>query len=133
MSSTPKVKVSFYWDDEIINDGNTVYYNCPPKHNAKYPINVRYHKFISSIYKRMGINSTDYNLIIVGKYPTSFLSQGQVNFGEWNINNDESLTDFLRVPNDYIDQIKLTILEIYVKKEPKISQQRSPLSVDVHP
>ncbi|KAG5628172.1 hypothetical protein H5410_013390 [Solanum commersonii] len=26
----------------------------------------------------MSINSTDYNLIIVGKYPTSFLSQGQV-------------------------------------------------------
>uniref|UniRef100_M1D867 Epidermal patterning factor-like protein n=1 Tax=Solanum tuberosum TaxID=4113 RepID=M1D867_SOLTU len=69
----------------------------------------------------------------VGKYPTSFLSQGQVNFGEWIIYNDESLTDFLRVPNDYIDQIKLTILEIYVRKEPKTSQQRSPLSVDVHP
>ena len=58
MSSTPKVKVLFYWNDEIIHDGNIVYYNCPPKHNAKYPINVRYHKFISSIYKRMGINST---------------------------------------------------------------------------
>ena len=133
MSSKPKVRVSIYWDGEIIHDGNTVYYNCPPKHNAKYSINVRYHKFLSSIYKRMGINSTDYNLIIVGKYPTSFLSQGQVNFGEWIIYNDESLTDFLRVPNDYIDQIKLTILEIYVRKEPKTSQQRSPLSVDVHP
>ncbi|KAG5614742.1 hypothetical protein H5410_014566 [Solanum commersonii] len=81
----------------------------------------------------MGINNTDYNLIIVGKYPTSFLSQGQVNFGEWIIYNDELLTDFLRVPNDYIDQIKLTILEIYVRKEPKTSQQRSPLSVDIHP
>ncbi|KAH0634172.1 hypothetical protein KY285_034885 [Solanum tuberosum] len=44
----------------------------------------------------------------------------------------ESLTNFVRVPNDYIDQIKLTILEIYVRKEPKTSQQRSPLSVDVH-
>ena len=44
-----------------------------------------------------------------------------------------SLTDFLRVPNDYIDQIKSTILGIYVRKEPKISQQRSPLSVDVNP
>ncbi|KAG5587936.1 hypothetical protein H5410_048370 [Solanum commersonii] len=44
----------------------------------------------------------------------------------------ESLTNFLRVPNDYIDQIKLAILEIYVRKEPKTSQQRSPLSVDVH-
>ncbi|KAG5622218.1 hypothetical protein H5410_007436, partial [Solanum commersonii] len=81
----------------------------------------------------MGINSTVYNLIIVGKYPTSFLSQGQVNFGEWIIYNDESLTDFLRVPDDYIDQIKLTILEIYVRKEPKTSQQYSPLSVDEHP
>ena len=81
----------------------------------------------------MSINSTDYNLIIVRKYSTSFLSQGQVNFGEWIIYNDESLTEFLRVPNDYIDQIKLTVLEIYVRKEPKISQQRSPLSVDVHP
>ncbi|KAG5626419.1 hypothetical protein H5410_011637 [Solanum commersonii] len=81
----------------------------------------------------MGINSTVYNLIIVGKYPTSFLSQGQVNFGEWIIYNDESLTDFLRVPDDYIDQIKLTILEIYVRKEPKTSQQRSPLSIDEHP
>ena len=39
----------------------------------------------------------------------------------------------MRVPNDYIDQIKLTILEIYVRKEPKISQQRSHLSVDVNP
>ncbi|KAG5620538.1 hypothetical protein H5410_005756 [Solanum commersonii] len=38
-----------------------------------------------------------------------------------------------KVPNDYVDQIKLTILEIYVRKEPKISQQRSPLSVNVHP
>ncbi|KAG5604232.1 hypothetical protein H5410_025724, partial [Solanum commersonii] len=57
----------------------------------------------------------------------------QVNFGEWIIYNDKSFTDFLRVPNDYIDQIKLTILEIYVRKEPKTSQQRSPLSVDVHP
>ena len=133
MSSKSKVSVSIYWDGKITHDGNTVYYNCPPKHNAKYSINVRYHKFLSSIYKRMGINSTDYNLIIVGKYPISFLSQGQVNFGEWIIYNDESLTDFLRVPNDYIDQIKLTILEIYVRKEPKTSQQRSPLSVDVHP
>ncbi|KAG5599302.1 hypothetical protein H5410_030672 [Solanum commersonii] len=81
----------------------------------------------------MGINSVGYNLIIVGKYPTSFLSQGQVSFGEWIIYNNESLTDFLRVPNDYIDQIKLTTHEIYVMKEPKTSQQRSPLSVDVHP
>ncbi|KAG5623789.1 hypothetical protein H5410_009007 [Solanum commersonii] len=81
----------------------------------------------------MGINSIVYNLIVVEKYPTSFLSQGQVNFEEWIIYNDESLTDFLRVPDDYIDQIKLTILEIYVRKKPKTSQQRSPLSVDVHP
>ena len=81
-----------------------------------------------------GYKQYDYNLIIAGKYPTSFLSQGQVNFGEWIIYNDESLTDFLRVPNDYIDQIKLTVLEIYVRKEPKISQQRSHLSVvDVNP
>ena len=72
-------------------------------------------------------------MIIAGKYPASFLSQGLVNFREWIIYNDESLTDFLRVPNDYIDQIKSTILGIYVMKEPKISQQRSPLSVDVHP
>ncbi|KAG5614286.1 hypothetical protein H5410_014110, partial [Solanum commersonii] len=72
------------------------------------------------------INSIDYNLIIVEKYPTSFLSQGQVTFGEWIIYNDKSLTDFLRVPNDYVDQIKLTILEIYVRKEPKTSQQCSP-------
>ena len=81
----------------------------------------------------MSINSTVYNLIIVVKYPTSFLSQGQVNFGEWIIYNDESLTDFLRIPNDYINQIKLTILEIYVRKETKTSQQRSPLLVNVHP
>ena len=79
-----------------------------------------------------GYKQYDYNLIIAKKYPTSFLSQGQVNFGEWIIYNDESLTNFLRVPNDYIDQIKSTILGIYVSKEPKISQQRSPLSVDVH-
>ena len=39
MSSTPTVKVSIYWDDEIIHDRNTIYYNYPPKHNAKYPIN----------------------------------------------------------------------------------------------
>ena len=58
ISFTPKVNVSIYWDGEIIHDGNIIYYNCPPKHNAKYPINVRYHKFILSIYKRMGINST---------------------------------------------------------------------------
>ncbi|KAG5621715.1 hypothetical protein H5410_006933 [Solanum commersonii] len=119
MSSKPKVRVSIYWDGEVIHDGNIVYYNCPPKHNAKYSINVRYHKFLSSIYRRISINSTNYSLIIVRKYPISFLSQGQVNFGE--------------VPNGYIDQIKLTILEIYVRKEPKTSQQRSPLSVDVHP
>ncbi|KAG5572381.1 hypothetical protein H5410_062147 [Solanum commersonii] len=73
----------------------------------------------------MGINSTVYNLIIVEKYPTSFLSQGQVNFGEWIIYNDKSLTDFLRGPNDYIDQIKLTILEIYVRKEPKTENHNS--------
>ncbi|KAG5580108.1 hypothetical protein H5410_050735 [Solanum commersonii] len=54
---------------------------------------------------------------------------GQVNIGEWNIYNDESLTNFLRVPNDYIDQIKLTILEIYVRKEAKTSQQRSPITI----
>ncbi|KAG5612130.1 hypothetical protein H5410_023411 [Solanum commersonii] len=80
----------------------------------------------------MDINSTDYNLIIVEKYPTSFLSQGQVNFGERIIYNDKSLTDFFRVPNDYINQIKLTILEIFVRKEPKTSQQCSPLLIDVH-
>ena len=80
-----------------------------------------------------GYKQYDYNLIIAGKYPTSFLLHGQVNFGKWIIYNDESLTDFLRVPNYYIDQIKSTILEIYVRKEPKISQQRSPLLVDVHP
>lgn len=76
MSSTTKVRVLIYWDDEIIHDEITIYYNCPPKRNAKYSINVQYHKFISSIYKRMGINSTHYNSILVGKYPTSFLSQG---------------------------------------------------------
>ena len=80
-----------------------------------------------------GYKQYDYNLIIAGKYPTSFLSHGLVNFGKWIIYNDESLTDILRVPNDYIDQIKSTILGIYVRKEPKISQQRSHLSVDVNP
>ncbi|KAG5596859.1 hypothetical protein H5410_038091 [Solanum commersonii] len=71
----------------------------------------------------MGINSTDYNLIIVEKYHTSFLSQEQVNFGEWIIYNNESLTDFWRVPNDYIDQIKSL----------RLVNNVSPLSVNVHP
>lgn len=46
--------------------------------------------------------------------------------------NDESLIDFLRVSNDYINQIKLTVFEIYASKESKTSQQRSSLSIKVH-
>ncbi|PHU17690.1 hypothetical protein BC332_13385 [Capsicum chinense] len=81
----------------------------------------------------MGLNCSDYKLIIIEKYPTSFLAQGQVHFGKWLINEDDSLGDFLRAPNDYVDQIKLTLLEVYVRKEPRLSCRRSPLSNDVFP
>lgn len=52
-----------------------------------------------------------------------------INFGEWITHNDELLTDFLRVLNDGVDQIKLIILEIYVRNEPKTSQQHFPIKV----
>ncbi|KAM3270038.1 hypothetical protein P3S67_029944 [Capsicum chacoense] len=133
MSSEPKVRVSFFWDGDIIYDENTIHYNCPPKYNVKYPLNLRFKKLCDSLYKRMGLNSSDYKLIIIGKYPKSFLGQGQLNFGEWLINDDDSLGDFLRAPNDYIDQIKLTMLEVYVRKEPRSSHCRSPLLNDMFP
>ncbi|KAF3633174.1 hypothetical protein FXO37_27169 [Capsicum annuum] len=63
----------------------------------------------------------------------SFLGQGQVNFGEWLINDDDSFGDFLRAPNDYIDQIKPIVLEVYVRKEPRFSCYHSPLLNDVFP
>ena len=81
----------------------------------------------------MNLNSADYTLIIIGKYPTSFLAHGQVNFGEWIIANDDSLRDFLSAPNDFIDQIKLNVLEVYVRTERTSRRRRSPIPSDVHP
>ncbi|KAF3674103.1 putative aspartic proteinase nepenthesin-2-like [Capsicum annuum] len=55
-----------------------------------------------------------------------------INYGEWIISDDESLTEFLRAPCDYASQIKLNILQVYVKKESKNHLVHSPIQTNVH-
>ncbi|KAM3216874.1 hypothetical protein P3L10_026316 [Capsicum annuum] len=111
-----RVKVALFWDGEIIHEGNTIYYTISPKFNIKYPISIGYREFVESIFRRMKIKNDDFDLFLVGQYPNSFSSQGLVNYGEWIISDDELLTEFLRAPHDYASQIKLNILQIYVKE-----------------
>ncbi|PHT78525.1 hypothetical protein T459_16577 [Capsicum annuum] len=80
----------------------------------------------------MKIKSDDYDLFIIGQYPNSFSSNGLVNYGEWIINDDESLTEFLTLPSDYASQIKLNILQVYVKKERTSRHAHSPAQTNVY-
>ncbi|KAM3319412.1 hypothetical protein P3S67_006612 [Capsicum chacoense] len=121
-----RVKVALFWNDEIIHEGNTISYSISPKFNIKYPISIGYRDFVKSIFRRMKIKNDDFDLFIVGQYPNSFSSQELINYGEWIISDDELLTKFLRTPCDYASQIKLNILQIYIKKEWKNSSAHSP-------
>ncbi|PHT44201.1 Xyloglucan endotransglucosylase/hydrolase 2 [Capsicum baccatum] len=80
----------------------------------------------------MKIKNNDFDLFIVGQYPNSFSSQGIVNNGEWIISDDESLTEFLRAPCDYASQIKLNILQVYVKNERKNHLVQFAIQKNVH-
>ncbi|PHU04818.1 hypothetical protein BC332_25640 [Capsicum chinense] len=79
----------------------------------------------------MKIKNDDFDLFIVGQYTNSFSSQGLVNYGEWIISDDESLTEFLRAPSDYASQIKLNILQVYIKKEWKNCSAHSPTQTNL--
>ncbi|KAF3613068.1 hypothetical protein FXO38_03816 [Capsicum annuum] len=58
--------------------------------------------------------------------------KGLINYGEWIISDDESLTKFLRAPCDYASQVKLNILQVYVKKERKTCRAHSPAQTNAY-
>ncbi|KAF3663571.1 hypothetical protein FXO38_02285 [Capsicum annuum] len=80
----------------------------------------------------MKVKRGDYDLFIIGQYPNSLTSQGLINYGEWIISDDESLTEFLRAPCDYANQLKLNILQIYVKKERTTRRAHSAAQTNVY-
>ncbi|XP_070029414.1 uncharacterized protein [Nicotiana sylvestris] len=65
----------------------------------------------------MSVRKRSVNHKIIGRYPYSVTPQGVACYAEFNIEDDETLRDFLRTPDEYWEFIVIKLLEMYVKAE----------------
>ncbi|XP_059291974.1 uncharacterized protein LOC132045411 [Lycium ferocissimum] len=75
LSST--VKVSLFWDGEILYDNNAVRYSNKSKAHAKFPPTLDYQTLLNALHRRMKTNR-ECELFVVGRYPTTIAAQGLV-------------------------------------------------------
>nr|XP_033512799.1 uncharacterized protein LOC117277476 [Nicotiana tomentosiformis] len=65
----------------------------------------------------MSVNKHSINLKVTGRYPYSLTPLGVSCYAEFNIDDNETLQDFLRTPDEHKDVLVLRMLEMYVKSE----------------
>ncbi|XP_059302703.1 uncharacterized protein LOC132054754 [Lycium ferocissimum] len=112
------VKVSLFWDGDIVEDNYSIRYSIKPKAHVKFPTTLNYETLVSYMHKRMKTTPTEIGISITGRYPQT-ISNGVVRYGMHNINDDESLSDYLGSPEEYRDLVFINVLEMYVEKIPR--------------
>lgn len=70
-----------------------------------------------SLCNKMSVRKRSVNLKVIGRYPYSVTTQGVACYAEFNIDDDETLRDFLRIPDKYRKFLVIKILKMYVKVE----------------
>ena len=83
MADVPRIKVSLFWDGQIIFEENNLRYDSSPKYHVKFPLDLKFSKLLQALYNRLQISRSDFDLNIIGKYPTSFTPQGVTSYGQW--------------------------------------------------
>ncbi|KAG5596724.1 hypothetical protein H5410_037956 [Solanum commersonii] len=75
-----------------------------------------YIELVGLLHEKMGTNSENIHMDISGKYPCS-IQGNNTRFIEFKIENDQSLLQFLFIPQKFADKIDINVLEMYVKSK----------------
>ena len=102
---------------EVGMENNPVGYSLPAKCNVKLPLSIEYETLISLLCKKMSVRKRSVILKVTGRYPYSVTPQGVAFYSEFNIDDDDTLSDFLRTPDECREFLVITMLEMYVKVE----------------
>ncbi|KAM3358150.1 hypothetical protein P3S68_021081 [Capsicum galapagoense] len=111
------VMVALYWSGKIISEMRGFRYNEGARMIVSMPISTSYVELVAMLHEKMRTNSENIQMDISGKYPCSF--QGNITrFIEFKIENDQSLLQFLVIPQKFLNKIDINLLEMYVKTRP---------------
>ncbi|KAM3249870.1 hypothetical protein P3L10_011640 [Capsicum annuum] len=111
------VMVALYWGGEIISEMSGFRYSEGARMIVSMSISTSYVELVAMLHEKMRTNSENIQMDISGKYPCSF--QGNVTrFIEFKIENDQSLLQFLVIPQKFSNKIDINLLEMYVKTRP---------------
>ncbi|KAG5602136.1 hypothetical protein H5410_033506 [Solanum commersonii] len=75
-----------------------------------------YVELVGLLHEKMGTNSENIHMDISEKYPCS-IQGNNTRFIEFKIENDQSLLQFLFIPQKFADKIDINVLEMYVKSK----------------
>ncbi|XP_075075725.1 uncharacterized protein LOC107782834 isoform X5 [Nicotiana tabacum] len=98
-------------------ENNSVGYSLPAQCHVKLPLTIEYDKLISLLCKKMSVRKRSVILKVTGRYLYSVTPQEFAFYSEINIDDDETLSDFLRTPDECREFLVITMLEMYVKVE----------------
>lgn len=108
------VMVALYWGGEIITDMNEFRYTECARTIISMLTSTTYVELVILLHEKMETYSENIHMDISGKYPCSI--QGiNTRFIEFKIENDQSLLQFLFIPQKFADKIDINVLEMYVK------------------
>ena len=108
------VMVALYWGGEIITDMNGFRYTECARTIISMSTSTTYVELVGLLHEKMGTYSENIHMDISGKYPCSI--QGiNTRFIEFKIENDQSLLQFLFIPQKFADKIDINVLKTYVK------------------
>lgn len=110
------VRVALYWGGKTIHDADTVRYSCGPRVFVKLPVSLTYAHLVRLLQHKMESSTEEVKFVISGRFPYSVVGQS-VCYTEMPIVDDESLQDFLVVPDTIRSFMALILLEMYIKSE----------------
>ncbi|XP_070021511.1 uncharacterized protein [Nicotiana sylvestris] len=98
-------------------ENNFVGYSLHVQCHVKLPLTIEYDKLILLLCKKMSVRKCSVILKVTGRYSYSVTPQGVAFYSEFNIDDDETLSDFPRTPDECREFLVITMLEMYVKVE----------------
>ncbi|KAM3356286.1 hypothetical protein P3S68_023000 [Capsicum galapagoense] len=111
------VMVALYWGGEIISEMSGFRYSEGARMIVSMSISTSYVELVAMLHEKIRTNSENIQMDISEKYPCSF--QGNITrFIEFKIENDQSLLQFLVIPQKFSNKIDINLLEMYVKIRP---------------
>ena len=111
------VRVNLYWGGKVLYEAGSVIYNRRPVVVQMFPLSLKYERLQRLLRNKIGISDPEDVVVITGRYPTSFPSNGVITYGETCIWNDDPLSIFLRTIKIFGSHINLTSLDIYASIE----------------